>query len=1023
MNHQPLYGASYRLLNELPDPLWSGDTLLLRIELTNTGTIPWLNFGLHPVRLSYHWRAANAAMAVHDGLRAGFRDPIAPGESATVELRVVAPPEPGQYELQLDLLEEGIAWFSDRGVQPLAIAVTFQPTNAPRATIINGNVVINDAVGNHIVAQLKTLRGAGFQPLILTEFVDERLPIDVRRHIETVRLRDLDDPPPHLRHAIEHWQASEIVIVNYSTYYDLARSIAQTRGASVIFDYHGITPPSLWDRNAPGYDDLVRGQQHLALVQHADYAIGHSRFTCEELIATGVIASNRVRQAPYPVVANITYADQPPADLIEAYGLQGRRVLLYVGRMARNKRINDLIEAMPSIIRAHPAALLVLVGENTTAPYRDYVAEVQARAVELGVADHVLFTGQVPDVEPLYALADVFVTASVHEGFCFPVVEAMARGTPVVAANTTALPETVGDAGLLFDPFRSDQLAAQVIRLLDDRSQPATPDPALPKDKRIAFVAPRYGAEILGGAERLVRGFAEHLAARGYRVEVLTTCVASMADWTNVYEPGVHHLNGVTVRRFPIDTVDPAEFHRVLVQANRGDRIRLRDERSFMQNNLRSSALDDYLRDHADELACAIFAPYLFGTTYWAMQAIPDKAILIPCLHDEPSAYLALFREMLERAAGLFFNADAECRFAVEKLHVANPQRAVTGYGFDPDPPAGDAAAFRDRYNLPEPLLLYSGRLERGKNVPLLIEYFVRFKNEHPRPLTLALTGRGNVPLPDRPDVVGLEQLPEAEMHNAYAAALALCQPSLNESFSIVLMESWLQGRPVLVHADSAVTSEHVTASGGGYAFADYDTFAAALQRVLDDPDHAAQLGQHGRAYVQQHYAWDVVIDNFLHQIAAAVQPRGLYEQLQQRGIVRALQFTPARFDDALLGVVEQALGALGVWTGRRQGQLRTLGRVGRPDYAVRSDLPVVGRLIGWARRQMTAHLKEPYLDPIVQQQQQFNQQVIETVLPALEHSQREQRRLQREVELLREQINNGDDTRGATNGTRSRTE
>lgn len=1010
MNQRPLYDAEYRLLSDLPHQLWAGDALLLSIELRNTGTVPWLPFGDHAVRMSYHWRDAQGHIVVHDGLRGFLHSPVPPDARSNVELRVAAPPNAGTYQLQIDLLEEGVAWFSQRGVAPLTIPITFQPNTAPRACIVNGNVSINDAVGNHVAAQLQALRAAGYQTIMLTEFVDERLPVDLRRNIATVRLADLQTPADHNRAAIEHFWTSDVVIFNYSTSYELAQAITLVRSGITIFDYHGVTPPELWDRNALGYDDLVRGQQHVSLVQHADYAIAHSQYMRNELISTGLIPPGRVFVTPLGPGLEPRYVHAPDPDIVARYRLAGKRVLLYVGRMARNKHIHDLIEALALVHPTHPEAVLLLVGDNRLEPYRDYMIEVQARAVELGIQDHVIFTGPVPDVEPYYQLCDLFVTASVHEGFCIPVIEALAHGKPVVATAVTALPETVGDGGLLFEPEQPAHLAAQITRLLDDVAESSAPSISsphtIPPDQTIAFVAPRYGADILGGAERLVRGWAEHLAAAGYHVAVLTTCVASMGDWRNVYDPGEEELNGVTIRRFPVDQVDQGAFHGVLVKANRGDVVTYRDERRFMQHNLQSSALNRYLHDHADQFACVLFAPYLFGTTFWAMQALPDKAIIIPCLHDEPSARFSMFREMLERAAGLFFNAPAECEFAVNDLKVVNPHRAVTGYGFDLDGPRGDGASFRERYNLPDQVLLYAGRLEVGKNVPLLLDYFVRYKNEHPGPLTLALTGSGDVPLPSRPDIVALGRLPEAEMPDAFAAALALCQPSLNESFSIVMMESWLQGRPVLVHADSAVTSGHVAASGGGYAFADYAAFSAALQRLSADPAHADELGQRGRAYVAQHYAWNVVTPQFVEHIAAFTHPRSLYQRLGQRGIVRALDFTPARFADALLDVVEHGLQSLGAPLSVQQRQsLAQLTQVGAANYTIRSGLPVVGRLIAWTRRQMTSHLKEPYLDPIVQRQETFNQQMLATMLPLLEQSLHAQRRLQREVELLREQI------------------
>ncbi len=1020
MNQQKLYNASYRVLDSAPETLWAGEALLLRVELINLGLVPWLTFGPHPVRLAYHWRNMQGEIEVQDGRRTILPMSVPPASRITVELRAESPPQPGDYELVIDLVEEGFGWFAERGVAPLVVNISYHDSTAPKACIINGNCVINDAVGNHVVAQLRALRQAGYHTLLLVEHVDERLPVDVRRSTVALHLSDLEHPDPNFQHAVDHFYAADVVIVNYSTYYQLVEAIKLARHSAIIFDYHGVTPPEHWDRNAPGYMDLVLGQQHLHLVQYADYGVGHSQFTCGELIQTGLIPASHVRELPYAVVDQVAYRAYRDPELVDRYGLACQRVLLYVGRMARNKRIIDLVEALALVLRHYPETKLLLVGQSQFGPYRDYVAEVQQRAIELGCQHRVIFTGQVPDLEPYYQLCDLLVTASVHEGFCMPVVEAMARGKPVVAANTTALPGTLGGAGLLFEPQDPADLASKIEQLLgslpvygqaeiSDDSQATTltaDNTTILRTSVIAFVTPRYGLEIVGGAERLIRGWAEYLAAQGYQIEVLTTCTADMGGWANHYLPGVEEMNGVTVRRFTTDQVDASVFHRIQNRAIAGAYISYDEELEFMRHNLQSSTLNAYLHDHAERFIAVIFAPYLFGTTYWGMQALADKAIIVPCLHDEPVARFDVMREMLEGAAGIFFNTQAECDFATDTLHIANPARAVVGCGFDTDAVPGDGAGFRQRYRLPERFILYSGRLEEGKNVPLLWDYFLRYKSERPGDLALVLTGARSIAVPEHPDIIALDVLPEADMPHAFAAATLLCQPSLNESFSIVLMEAWLQGRPVLVHADCAVTRDHVEQSGGGLLFHDYISFRSALDQLLNDSVHAAELGERGRAYVQQHYAWEVVSKRILQGIVAFTQERSAYVRLAQRGIQRALAFTPKRFYDAQVRIVEQARATTArAVIVQQQQKLQQEAQVAMPEYRIESRLPVVGRMVAWTRKQLTSHLKEPYLDLIIGRQQRFNQQLLATLLPMLEQSLDEQRRLRREVEVLRERL------------------
>jgi glycosyltransferase involved in cell wall biosynthesis len=992
---------------------------------------------------------------VWDGLRTDLPTPIAPGMRVTVEMRVDSPPAPGEYQLVPDLVEEGVTWFSHQQVPPLVLPLTYQLCSGPRATVVNGNCVRYDAIGNHLVAELEALRQAGYEPLLLVEHLDARLPLDVRRAAVSLRLADVRAPAPEVRWAVEHFLLSDVVIVTFSTSYELCELITLARG-TVVFDYHGVTPPELWGAENPGYRNQVQGQRSRNLVRYADYAMARSRYMRDELLQTGLIPAERVvvtplGQLPLPPKSTPLLWQTPSRDqeapcvspLLPDAGREGppQRVLLYVGRMARNKRLIDLVEALALVRQHHPETCLLLVGDNQLRPYRDYAREVQQRARDLGCEAGVCFTGQVPDLEPYYRRCDLFVTASIHEGFCLPVIEAMAHGKPVVAVAATALPETIGEGGVLCEPRNPASLAAAIVRLLNDLDLPmATSLPAdgrdrgqekskqahFPaaclhlgegeraeaearlRDRTIAFVALRYGDGVVGGAERLIRGWAEHLAAEGYRVEVLTTCIRDLSSWANQHAPGVEQVNGLTVRRFAIDDGDAGVFHRIQARAIRGEPVSYRDELAFLDHNLTSRGLNHYLRDHADTLACAIFAPYLFGTTCQGMRVLPDKAIVAPCLHDEPVARFQVFREMLEAAGGLFFNTRAESDFATAVLHVQNPYRTIVGYGFDCEAAPADGSRFRRRSSLPT-FLLYSGRLEEAKNVPLLIEYFVRYKREFPGLLALVLTGTGTMhpPIPERPDIVPLGIVPEAEMPHIFASALALCQPSLNESFSIVMMEAWLQGRPVLVHARCAVTSEHVRGSGGGMTFHDYPTFRAALQRLVQDPARAAEMGQRGRAYVGRHYRWRAVVDRLVSGIVAFTAPRSEYCRLAQRGIQRSLAFTPARFSDGFTRAIAQASALTGrSLSGSQQQQLDHLARLVQgdcpsPSVPSASRAPsFLGRLAGWLCRQHPDRLA-----PFLAHQEHLNRALVQSLIPALEQSHSTQRRLQREVALLRERL------------------
>jgi len=404
-------------------------------------------------------------------------------------------------------------------------------------------------------------------------------------------------------------------------------------------------------------------------------------------------------------------------------------------------------------------------------------------------------------------------------------------------------------------------------------------DPSLEghlRKSKIGFVVPRYGLDVLGGAETFARQFAEHLfcACTGgnaqdrppgeFDVTVLTTCARDLLTWRNEYPPGESRINSVRVLRFPIDhrRRDAGLFQRLTDRFSRGEPASSADQTAWLEHSAHSPDLYLYLARHGRAYDLLIFLPYLFGTTIFCSAIWPEKSVICPCLHDEPYAYFADVRLMLHSARGLMFISPAEQALAENKLGVRHPAARLVGMGLDES--AADGERFRRKYGLSEPFVLYAGRLDPMKNVMQLLTFFLAYRRARPdRGLKLVLAGSGPLALPNHPDVVPLGFLDPADLHDAYAAALVLCQPSLVESFSIVLMESWLAGTPALVHGDCAVTRDHVMRSNGGLYFTSAAEFGEALDWFFDHAQARQQMGALGRAYVHREFSWPVVLDRF----------------------------------------------------------------------------------------------------------------------------------------------------------------
>ncbi len=378
--------------------------------------------------------------------------------------------------------------------------------------------------------------------------------------------------------------------------------------------------------------------------------------------------------------------------------------------------------------------------------------------------------------------------------------------------------------------------------------------------RRIAFVPPRYGSDVVGGAELLLAEVAHGFAARGWQVEVLTTCARDHFTWENVYPAGVEQDGDVTVRRFPVARDTSGEWrHHVETQLQQGLTPSLVEQERWLNDSLRVPDLYHHLLDHAEDYHALIPAPYMFWTTFACAQVAPERTILTPCLHDEPYARLEVYEPMFTGVAGVWFLTEPEA--ALADGVVVGPRTAVVGAGIDP-PARYDAEGFRARHGVTGPFVMAGGRREGAKGWETFLDAYTRAVRNG-LDLQLVTFGVGDVRAePDVADrIVDLGFLSAQDLTDAYAAADAYVQPSVMESFSRTVMESWLAGTLVIANAGSAVVDWHCTRSGAGLVYRDAFELEQCLRFVAEAPSQARALAAPGRAYVLDHYTWPVTLD------------------------------------------------------------------------------------------------------------------------------------------------------------------
>ena len=431
---------------------------------------------------------------------------------------------------------------------------------------------------------------------------------------------------------------------------------------------------------------------------------------------------------------------------------------------------------------------------------------------------------------------------------------------------------------------------------------------------KIAFIVQRYGAEILGGSEYHCRLIAERLAIR-HQVDVLTTCARDYITWKNDYPEGEDRIRRVTVRRFANDrTRDLTSFNEYSDWIFHNDHSPADEEEWLKRQGPWCPSLLAYLEQHHRSYDALIFFTYLYAPTVLGLRVDPARSILVPTAHDEPAIRLALYREIFSLPAGVAYNTAVERGFLRQLFSIDAKIEETVGCGVELPPsrlhevptstpetarsPADETersddleqddaddggalgsplsargAVFRRRHRLYGPFALYGGRIDPGKGCEELLDYFNSY-TESDGDASLVLMGLKLMPIPEAPQVRFAGMLSETERLEALEAATVVVVPSPYESLSLLALEAFSVGTPVLANARSDVLTDHCQRSNGGLYYSNREEFRECLRLLVRDGRLRAAMGRHGRDYVRTNYRWDVIMGKYDRLIAGVQRSR-----------------------------------------------------------------------------------------------------------------------------------------------------
>ena len=320
-------------------------------------------------------------------------------------------------------------------------------TSRPRVHQVLATLGYGDAIGHEVLGIQRVLRRAGYESEIFAETADPRL------EASTIDYRDL----------VGAVGPSDLLIHHFSIGSRASRTAYALPGRMALV-YHNITPPSYF---IGVHKELVKlcfhGRRELrAYIHRCELALGDSEYNRQELSDLGFLEPP---SSPSCLIS-ATSTPRPIAD--SGHFDDDWTNVMFVGRVIPNKKFEDVIRAFHAYRTRHnPRSRLLLVGSYSG--FETYLAMLQGLVAKLGTPD-VHFLGHVSNEEltALYDVADLFLCASEHEGFCVPIIEAFYKRIPVLAYAATAVPATMDGGGVFYDTKDPLEIARLMDAVLDD---------------------------------------------------------------------------------------------------------------------------------------------------------------------------------------------------------------------------------------------------------------------------------------------------------------------------------------------------------------------------------------------------------------------------------------------------------------------------------------------------------------------------------------------------------------------------
>lgn len=414
---------------------------------------------------------------------------------------------------------------------------------------------------------------------------------------------------------------------------------------------------------------------------------------------------------------------------------------------------------------------------------------------------------------------------------------------------------------------------------------------------KVAVIIPWFGEELKGGAEQLAWQVASRLNTQDeIDLTVLSTCSKSFLDswYEDFYEEKEYIESEIKIKRFRVDKIQPNNFglanERIISHKQKGNffPVTRADEDFFINENINSKSLENYMERNKDNYDVFLFLPYLYGPIIKNIEKVKNKAVLQPCLHDEGYAYLQDIRKNFLDGKHILFNSTGELEIAT-KLYGPSMilKSTMIGSGIELS-----STLLQENKSIPlvdGDYILFIGRRDEHKNVFYLVDVFEEYAKKANKNVKLVLAGVGT--LKDNIDktcIIDMGLVSEEDKYNLIQNCKAMINPSENESFSRIIYEAWYGLKPVIVNKKCRATYISLLESqNAGWAFNSTEEMYDIFDELFSsDENKLKELAKSGFDYANKIANWDNIIERYIEIFQKIKEKNEQVTKITQKQII-----------------------------------------------------------------------------------------------------------------------------------------